>query len=274
MLGGGPVNAVTSRGSAPYLWGRFYCSTLGLSAPRLASITYWENWRLVEVAADFYANDSAVSSPLQHLWSMYMQGQVFLLWPVLMSICVLVARQLRVNVRGTVAIAFVALVQQWIQDQERFALADLEVQDQNGQAPLTLVPLTGPGSDSFPGARVLLSEAPQSFSRPPIPSPFAPKEWATYPEQCSAWGGCLLNESEYFAPHALTAELSAIDGAHVIDMTDAYCVDGVCPTIVGNVFVYMDQNHVTTQYSRTVAPFFSQRVLRELELGAVPAVEE
>ena len=71
-----------------------------------ASVTYWENWRLVEVSADYYANDHALSSPFQHLWSMSMQGQVFLLWPLIMTLCVLVARRLKKNLRGTVLVAF------------------------------------------------------------------------------------------------------------------------------------------------------------------------
>ncbi|WP_164996635.1 acyltransferase family protein [Actinomyces minihominis] len=71
-----------------------------------ASLTYWENWRLVQVASDYYANDHGLSSPLQHLWSMSMQGQIFLLWPVLMSLCVLFARKMGVSIRKTVAVAF------------------------------------------------------------------------------------------------------------------------------------------------------------------------
>lgn len=71
-----------------------------------ASITYWQNWRLAAVSTDYYADDHALSSPLQHLWSMSMQGQMFLLWPLLMTVCVLLARKLRISPRGTVAAAF------------------------------------------------------------------------------------------------------------------------------------------------------------------------
>ena len=71
-----------------------------------ASITYWENWRLVEVAADYYANDHGLSSPLQHLWSMSMQGQIFLLWPLLMTLCVLFARKRGIGIRQVVIVAF------------------------------------------------------------------------------------------------------------------------------------------------------------------------
>ncbi len=71
-----------------------------------ASLTYWENWRLVEVAADYYAGDHAAASPFQHLWSMSMQGQMFLLWPVLMAACVLLARVAHLRIRPTVVVAF------------------------------------------------------------------------------------------------------------------------------------------------------------------------
>lgn len=71
-----------------------------------ASVTYWQNWRLVSVAADYYANDSGLASPLQHLWSMSMQGQVFLLWPFLMTLCVLLARRKRHLIRPVVCAAF------------------------------------------------------------------------------------------------------------------------------------------------------------------------
>lgn len=75
-----------------------------------ASLTYWENWRLADVATDYYANDQALASPFQHLWSMSMQGQVFLLWPLIMTICVLLARKMKLNIRHVVFAAFVALM--------------------------------------------------------------------------------------------------------------------------------------------------------------------
>lgn len=80
-----------------------------ITVQAFASITYWQNWRLVEVAADYYADDHALSSPLQHLWSMSMQGQIFLLWPLLMTLCVLIARRLNWNARGLVTAFFAAI---------------------------------------------------------------------------------------------------------------------------------------------------------------------
>lgn len=80
-----------------------------IAVQAIASLTYWENWRLVEVSADYYADDYALSSPLQHLWSMSMQGQVFLAWPLILTCCVLLARRLGRSPRALATIAFTAI---------------------------------------------------------------------------------------------------------------------------------------------------------------------
>ncbi|MEJ6489805.1 acyltransferase family protein [Leucobacter sp. USCH14] len=59
-----------------------------------ASISYTENWLLASEAADYYA-DQSQASPLQHFWSLSVQGQVFILWPVLFVLIALVARATR-----------------------------------------------------------------------------------------------------------------------------------------------------------------------------------
>lgn len=75
----------------------------------VASLTYWENWRLMEVATDYYAGDHSLASPFQHLWSMSMQGQIFLLWPVIMAFCAWLGDRLGASVRVVTAIAFAVL---------------------------------------------------------------------------------------------------------------------------------------------------------------------
>ena len=78
---------------------------------------------------------------------------------------------------------------------------------------------------------------------------------------------CVLPEAQYFTDLSITEPLADIEGVHVIDMRDAYCIDSGCPTLIGNVHVYLDKNHVTTPYSQTVAAFFSQRAAEALEIG-------
>ncbi|WP_258802834.1 acyltransferase family protein [Pseudarthrobacter sp. NS4] len=52
-----------------------------------ASLLYGQNWLLANTAVDYYAQDHAGASPLQHFWSLSIQGQVFILWPVIFAGC-------------------------------------------------------------------------------------------------------------------------------------------------------------------------------------------
>lgn len=59
-----------------------------------AAVFYVENWLLAAEAVDYYAN-SSLASPLQHFWSLSVQGQVFILWPLLFLVIALAAKALR-----------------------------------------------------------------------------------------------------------------------------------------------------------------------------------
>ena len=48
-----------------------------------ASLGYVQNWVLAFDGVDYYAHDAALASPLQHFWSLSVQGQVFVLWALL-----------------------------------------------------------------------------------------------------------------------------------------------------------------------------------------------
>ena len=50
-----------------------------------ASLLYRQNWLLADSAVDYYAQDHSGASPLQHFWSLSIQGQVFLLWPLVFA---------------------------------------------------------------------------------------------------------------------------------------------------------------------------------------------
>ncbi|WP_165368645.1 acyltransferase family protein [Serinicoccus sediminis] len=76
-----------------------------------ASLTYTENWELIASQLG-YGAAGASTSPLQHFWSMSVQGQFYLLWPVVVVLAVLGARAVRGGVRwvllgavGAVAVA-------------------------------------------------------------------------------------------------------------------------------------------------------------------------
>ncbi|TWH19131.1 acyltransferase family protein [Prauserella rugosa] len=49
-------------------------------------------------------------------------------------------------------------------------------------------------------------------------------------------------------------------GVHFLDFSDYFCEPDVCPPMIGNILVYMDNNHITKTYMKTLAPM----VQREL----------
>lgn len=58
-----------------------------------ASLFYVENWRLISESVDYYAAERSGASPYQHFWSLSIQGQVFILWPVIFTAAMLVGRR-------------------------------------------------------------------------------------------------------------------------------------------------------------------------------------
>lgn len=77
----------------------------------IASATYVQNIVLSSQSVDYYALDASQASPLQHFWSLSLQGQVFLTWPLLFMFTALLARRsahprrTALGVFGTIAVA-------------------------------------------------------------------------------------------------------------------------------------------------------------------------
>jgi hypothetical protein len=44
-----------------------------------------------------------------------------------------------------------------------------------------------------------------------------------------------------------------------LDLTDLICPAGQCPPVVGNVYVYWDDDHLSRVYSQSAAPIFGDR---------------
>src|SRR5689334_25195811 len=71
----------------------------------LASLGYFQNWELANTASNYLRAGEAVS-PLQHIWSMSVQGQFYLAFLLLIAACAYLMRPLGKYLR----ITFVALL--------------------------------------------------------------------------------------------------------------------------------------------------------------------
>lgn len=72
----------------------------------MGSVGQVENWVLIHRDVDYYAADVGGPSPFQHFWSLSIQGQIFLIWPVLIAVTVAIARRFRVRVSMALLVVF------------------------------------------------------------------------------------------------------------------------------------------------------------------------
>ncbi len=74
-----------------------------------SSLLYVQNWALAADSVDYYAADHSIASPFQHFWSLSVQGQVFILWPLLFALSAVIARIAHQRFRRVVLCVFGAV---------------------------------------------------------------------------------------------------------------------------------------------------------------------
>lgn len=74
-----------------------------------SSLFYFQNWALAANSVDYYATDQSIASPLQHFWSLSVQGQVFILWPLLFALAAVIAKAAKIPVPRAVLLVFGAV---------------------------------------------------------------------------------------------------------------------------------------------------------------------
>lgn len=84
------------------LWGQWLADVI-------ASIFYIENWVLAANAVDYLALENS-ASPSQHFWSLGVEEQFYLVWPMLVAVAILFAPKLNNSLRRKVIFSILSLV--------------------------------------------------------------------------------------------------------------------------------------------------------------------
>ena len=78
------------------------------------------------------------------------------------------------------------------------------------------------------------------------------------PEECTTRKHTLYGDYRMIDP---IREAAAKPGSfHAIDLTPWVCPDDRCSPVIGNVFVYLDGNHLSQQYAATLAPMLDEQL--------------
>ncbi|MDO5670150.1 MAG: acyltransferase family protein [Corynebacterium sp.] len=66
---------------------------------------------------------------------------------------------------------------------------------------------------------------------------------------------CGIDAEEYYqAQDPAAGYLAGLPQAKAIDTRDWFCVDDLCPPVIGNIWVYRDGNHLSVPYALSLAP--------------------
>lgn len=80
-----------------------------VSGDVLSAALYVVNWHFIAESVDYFAFGETLTSPVQHYWSLSVEEQFYLLWPLTLGLAALVARRIGVGVRATIAILVVPI---------------------------------------------------------------------------------------------------------------------------------------------------------------------
>ncbi|WP_084143785.1 acyltransferase family protein [Amycolatopsis taiwanensis] len=72
---------------------------------------------------------------------------------------------------------------------------------------------------------------------------------------------CATPRADLYAPDPPYAGLDDIPpNVSFLDFSDYYCLPDVCPPVIGNVLLYLDNNHLTATYLSTMAPIVGDAI--------------
>ncbi|HYH52590.1 MAG TPA: acyltransferase family protein [Solirubrobacterales bacterium] len=75
----------------------------------LAAALYFVNWHFIAESVDYFAFSETLTSPVQHYWSLSVEEQFYLLWPLLLGAAAALARWRLWSMRATIAVLVIPI---------------------------------------------------------------------------------------------------------------------------------------------------------------------
>jgi SGNH domain-containing protein len=78
---------------------------------------------------------------------------------------------------------------------------------------------------------------------------------------------CGVERAAVYAPEPPWTHLPDVpSNVRFLDIADRVCGPDLCPAVIGNVLVYLDDNHLTASYSTSMSPLVESDVLAAIGL--------
>jgi peptidoglycan/LPS O-acetylase OafA/YrhL len=124
----------------------------------------------------------------------------------------------------------------------------------------------GPGEESVPPGFVAAWQQLSDAGLQVIGMRDSPRHTEDVPDCLAQWGptssACQVDPSLVYTEGLLeTVGPTLPPGVTLLDTRSLFCTDGTCPALVGNVWVYLDRQHVTSTYMRSTAPLLERELL-------------
>jgi hypothetical protein len=71
---------------------------------------------------------------------------------------------------------------------------------------------------------------------------------------------CAVPRPQALRPDAIADAARAAGDVPLLDLTDQFCDSRLCYPVIGNAVAYMDTSHLSTSYSRALAPYLEAQI--------------